>query len=971
MPSCTVLIVAPVQRRAQSSVLKRYLKRFLKAPPGAQPLTEHLILAVTTAAAASSYCQDSLPDVIVIDDQPHECDALTLLQELGQHRPAAPMPVLILTRSDQAGRTALLRQNGAQVVLETRRLNPEALYWAIEATAAKARLAQLTQLEETRQQTEAALHRSEAHNRAMLQALPDLIMRMTVEGRFLDFFTGGAVKTVLLPHSPVADNCVQDVFDKDIVAQRLHYLRQAVTTQTLQVYEQNLVIDGQPHCEEVRIVPCGGGEALVVVRDTTERQRAEAALRRSEEKNGAMLRALPDLIMRVTAEGRYLDFFNGGAVRVVPLPHPVVTENWAGDGLPPDLAEQRLHYLRQAVESRELQIYEQAVTLDQKLRCEEVRIVPCGDDEAMVIVRDITERKQAELTLQSLNQALEQRVAARTQELAESNRKLRLEIAQRKQIETALRESQQFIESIADSSPNILYIYDLTQHGYAYINRSVQELMGYTPETVLWGGLPFIHSIIHPKDLPRLLRYLRRMSNLTDGAVVQIEYRVRRADGQWRWLHSYDTVFKRDSNGKVTQFVGTAQDVTERQQAEAQILRYRKLQNAIFSNATDALFLVDAETTLTFECNDRAVEMFEADRKEDLLGVSGGELLQKRPFTAAELETIKEDIRRQGFWIREVEYVTLKGRTFWGNLAARALSVEGEAVNLVRVTDITERKRNEEKMQRTLQREKELSDLKSRFISMTSHEFRTPLAVIASSAGILKTYGDRIGEAKKQEHLQTIQTYVRHTTELLDDILLINRAESDKLAFNPTQLALVEFCQSLTRELQLSTEHPNLGFTADVTTARLKNLPLSSAAEAAQVTSRHGPVCYNPVFDDGSSHDIVCMDKKLLRQILINLLVNAVKYSPESTPVQFTLVLDEAWARFEVADWGLGIPPDDLDSLFEAFHRGTNVGEIQGTGLGLSVVKKCVELHQGSITVASLLGYGTTFTVVLPRYSQA
>ncbi|WP_392533918.1 PAS domain S-box protein [Nostoc sp. C117] len=251
--------------------------------------------------------------------------------------------------------------------------------------------------------------------------------------------------------------------------------------------------------------------------------------------------------------------------------------------------------------------------------------------------------------------------------------------------------------------------------------------------------------------------------------------------------------------------------------------------------------------------------------------------------------------------------------------------------------ELNERKKAEEQICKALEKEKELSDLKSRFISMTSHEFRTPLAVIASSAGILKSFSHKLDEQQKQKHLQCIQTYVQHTTQLLDDILLINKAEAGKLAFDPSHFDLVGFCHTLIDELQLSSPNHNLVF-------------------------------YPQYLDNSSNKNnfIAYMDNKLLRQILSNLLSNAVKYSSIGTNIQIDLLIQAQLAVFLIKDEGIGISLEDQQHLFESFYRGGNVGNTPGTGLGLTITNKCVYLHKGRITFASKLGVGTTFKVELP-----
>ncbi len=255
--------------------------------------------------------------------------------------------------------------------------------------------------------------------------------------------------------------------------------------------------------------------------------------------------------------------------------------------------------------------------------------------------------------------------------------------------------------------------------------------------------------------------------------------------------------------------------------------------------------------------------------------------------------------------------------------------------------EISDRKKAEEEIRKALEKEKELSDLKSRFIAMTSHEFRTPLAVIASSAGILKSFSHKLDNEQKQKHLQCIQTYVQHTTRLLDDILLINKAEAGKLAFEPNDIELNDFCSSLVEELQLSSPNHTLIFSAQY---------LGSS----------------PADNNFTAH----LDKKLLRQMLSNLLSNAVKYSPDGSNVQIDLLIQDESAVFLITDQGIGISKQEQQNLFESFYRASNVGNIPGTGLGLTIVKKCVELQGGKISVASEIEAGTTFTVELPLFAK-
>jgi PAS domain S-box-containing protein len=247
-------------------------------------------------------------------------------------------------------------------------------------------------------------------------------------------------------------------------------------------------------------------------------------------------------------------------------------------------------------------------------------------------------------------------------------------------------------------------------------------------------------------------------------------------------------------------------------------------------------------------------------------------------------------------------------------------------------TDITKRKRAEEEIRKALEREKELSELKSRFVTMASHEFRTPLATILSSTDILERYSHKLAEEKKLTHLHKIQLTVKHMTSLLSDVLLIGQAEAGKLDFKPENLNIVQFCRELIDEIQLSAKNNTI------------------------------------VFDTQSEITNAYLDKKLLRHIFSNLLSNAIKYSPQGGNVYFDLICQPEEVIFQVRDCGIGIPEADRAKLFDSFYRASNVDTIPGTGLGLAIVKKFVDLHGGRITVTSEIGIGTTFIVTFPLY---
>lgn len=236
----------------------------------------------------------------------------------------------------------------------------------------------------------------------------------------------------------------------------------------------------------------------------------------------------------------------------------------------------------------------------------------------------------------------------------------------------------------------------------------------------------------------------------------------------------------------------------------------------------------------------------------------------------------------------------------------------------------------ESELRLALEKEKEINQLRSDFMALISHEFRTPLTTISSSNQLLLRYSDKFSPDKKQVHHTRITSAVDQMTQLLEEVLLIGRAEAGMLKLELTRLDVVAVCRQIVEALQINTEQHHL------------------------------------IFSTTSQDFYAELDQKLLGHILTNLLSNAIKYSPDGGTIKFDLITPGKSVVLRVQDCGIGIPDKDLPQLFESFARASNVGSIQGTGLGLVIVKKSVDLHGGKITVESEEGVGTIFTVTLP-----
>jgi signal transduction histidine kinase len=241
-------------------------------------------------------------------------------------------------------------------------------------------------------------------------------------------------------------------------------------------------------------------------------------------------------------------------------------------------------------------------------------------------------------------------------------------------------------------------------------------------------------------------------------------------------------------------------------------------------------------------------------------------------------------------------------------------------------------RRKVEMLEWTLAQEKELNELKLRFFSMVSHEFRTPLSVILASSQLLQEILQELVDESKLKNLQRIQVSARLMNQLLTDILTLTRAEAGKLECKPTPLDVEEFCLNLVEDIQASR-------------AESHSIKFISQGHCSRVN----------------------LDEKLLYSILSNLLLNAVKYSPAESQIHLILICQSTETIFQVKDAGIGIPTQEQPKIFAPFYRASNAENIIGSGLGLAVVEKCLELHQGKIIVESQVGSGTVFTVTLPH----
>ncbi len=499
---------------------------------------------------------------------------------------------------------------------------------------------------------------------------------------------------------------------------------------------------------------------------------------------------------------------------------------------------------------------------------------------------------------------------------------LRWELSLRRHSEQAVQRSESNFRYLFINNPLPMWVYDLETLRFLDVNAAATQQYGYSREEFLSMR---ILDIRPQEDVPRLLEQLKA------------ERPPLQQSGLWRHRYRDGTIIDVEITSHQLDFAGrpaalvVAQNMTERVKAQTALHESNALLNAIINAAPLAIFRFDTNGVIQM-CNPAA---------ETIFGWSAAEMLGRRPpFVPPHLtEEFVGLLRRSLTGEPFVGYQTTRQRKDGTmiDVAVSAASLPDAQSVVSVVADITEVKQMEaerlenERLHLALNKEVELRNLRGRFMSMVSHEFRNPLAIIASSNSMLERYYDRMQPAGRAEHFATIDTQVKRLTELLDDILTILRLESIGPDFKPTALDLVELSSRLASEMRLQTQNA-------------RQIEFSS------------PISQAPIQGDA----------KMLRHAIGNLLSNAVKYSPPQSTVQLEIGTQDDQFVVRVKDQGIGIPPENLTRLFEPFYRADNVGDIPGSGLGLAITRQAAELHGGRLVVDSVVGVGSTFTIYLP-----
>ena len=532
------------------------------------------------------------------------------------------------------------------------------------------------------------------------------------------------------------------------------------------------------------------------------------------------------------------------------------------------------------------------------------------------------------------------------------------DITANKQAEEALRLSEEKLQSIFRAAP--IGIGVVVNRVLIEVNPRFCEMIGYAKEELIGKSSRLLYLTDEEYESVGSAKYKQIAMNGT--GVVETQFITKY--GKVLDILLASTPIEINDLSKGVTF--TSLDISERKRAEIALKESEEKFRIIFENHSAIKLLINAETGDIHDAN-YAAALYYGWSREELKQMN---IKQINTLTTNEVETEMKkalDEKRIHFEFRhkladnsihDVEVFTSKieiaGKNYLHSIVqditkkkqteellkmhrenleelVKLRTNELNEANIKLHIEIEKEKEYEMLLKQALEKEKEINEIKSKFISTTSHEFRTPLTSILSSFELLQRYGKNWSEEKYNYHASKIKNSIEYLTNLLDDILTISRSESGKIIFDPVNLNLKRMCLELIEESKI---HSNMNHRIN--------------------------------YEFNSDQDEFLLDPKLIRFILTNLLTNAFKYSPDGGDVILKVEYGNGKIILNVSDQGIGIPKDELQYLFEPFHRAKNTTEIHGTGLGLSIVKRSVQIHQGDIKVDSKLGEGTSFTVILP-----
>ena len=851
-----------------------------------------------------------------------------------------------------------------------------------------------------RKKNEELLRLSEQKQRALIGALPDLVMRVSREGIYLDFYSTNVFKVIGKTGGFIGTH-INDSLPPELAARRMNAIHNALATKEVQVYEQEILIGNVLQIEECRVVACGEEEVLIVGRDISDRKFAEIALRESESHKAAIIRALPDLIMRIHKDGTYLEFHSTDSFKVFGEAEDFVGKH-LDKNLSPNVVEQRMKMINESLETGDIQIYEQEVLVDGKNQTEEVRIVPYTDDEVLLLVRDISDRKQSELALQSL---LEGTAAVTGKEFFP-------ELV--KHIAIALNVSHVFITKVCGENletvawyadkqiqPNLTYPIAYTPCGSAFQNGI------YTCSSRLKQLFPLDEDLVKMDADNYMGMALQNSAGKKIGVICVLNHEPlanpTRAELLLRIFGARASAeLERMQVFEDLQILNTELEQRVRERTQ-ELSKARNFLEAIIENLPVALFVKNGrkERFGEFLLWNNTCELIFGCSKEQALGKSVYDFFPKEQsdffnekdrssFAIGKIEDIPEE---------PIDSLTL-GRRILHTVKVPIFDEYGNPDYLICISeDISDRKATELERDRLLQELSQLNkslelrveerttalvNAQERIIAQEklaslgtltagiAHELRNPLNFVINYAlGSIELSQELLEAieplrpsldfetsdlvktliADLQENAMTIRTHSQRAENIIFNMMQHARTDEAKASPRPTQIndLLDQSLKLAYHSKKIQNSNFNITFQTDYT-ADLELVDL--------VTGSMSRAFINLI---DNAYDAMRHQKDLL-----DLSKDTEKYRP-----MLSLSTRSLGDRVEIRirDNGCGIAPEIQNKLLDPFFTTKPPGE--GTGLGLFLTHDIiVKQHKGTLTINPIASQFTEIIVTIPyRYT--
>lgn len=856
------------------------------------------VTLAATLSAAMGYLQQNQFDLILADHALPDGDGLALLAAANgtpfvlMVRPGAETAVI---RAMQIGATNYLLKDSEAAYLTL-------LPLTIEQTMRLAGKRPL--VSPTSPQTSEPLTAREQQWRYLLSSLPDLVFRLRRDGTFLEYY-GSQPDHLAIPPAHFLGQNIRDTL-ATIGDQAMACIEQALQSGEQARFAYQLTMAGTVRDFEARVIPFFTNEVLAIVRDITEQKQAEAALQKAHHlleqhvlertielgKSQLRYRSLfnqsNDAVFILDLNGKHLEV-NQRASEMLGYSQAEMVGFSARDIVAPQELEHSTTAFHRLIAGEKIPVYQR------NFQHKDGRIIPTEIN--VELVRDAN---GAPLHIQSIARDISERLA--------QERQLRYHASLQHAVTDAV---------IALDANCIIQSW----------NTAAAKLYGYSAAEALGQDIDTLLPRRYPPGATTasVRRYVEEK-----GSVVG-ESQVQDRNGRWLWILSSVSHIK-DERNHTEGFVLISRDVSRSKQAEIALRESEQRLEMAVRAGRIGIWDWDIDSNIIY-WDERIYTLFGIKPSKAFVTYDTWENALHPDDAARVKAELKATLQDQQPFDTEYRITKPDGSIkHLMTLASVLRDDHGIPKRLVGISmDITTRKESEAALQSTLQKERELSQLKSRFVSIASHEFRTPLAGILAAAETLTIYRHRLDDTNIDARLDKIRQHVHHMKLLVEDVLQLERIQTGRLEFKPTANNLNQLCQQIIDEFNSQPDYQGRVI------CNCQQLPAQ-----------------------------IIFDERLLRQVFNNLISNGLKYSQPDQLVTISMWTEAKQIYLAVQDQGIGIPQEDMAHLFEPFYRAQNVGTISGTGLGLSIAKQAVEMHNGQLTVTSEPDQGATFTVVMP-----